>query len=606
MDVSLALSLGAALIAGLPADVDLAPRTPVPKSPVVAEPLPDRPDLSLAQRLNVKFIDAAQARADDGSVMSRTGHDLDAVREVAVRHDLTFHPMVELSEEAHDAFRARVSSRSGTEQPDLLGILRIDVDDPTPQRLVAIGGELQALDAVEYVHVETVGVPPPGDIAPPTPDLSGMQGYHGPNPGLDVDYAITQGATGNGIRISDCEYGWVYSHEDLVDIDLHPEPGQTPHPNVQSFGWDEHGTAVVGETSAVVNAYGCRGIAPAAEVYTYPEWTLEGGFRRLAAITNAIAASDVGDIVLLEMQTGAGGPAELDPSIHLVCTMGVQAGVVVVGAAGNGNQNLDSGSYQSYQNLGDSGAIIVGAGTANTAHDKLSFSTFGQRVNVQGWGTAVFTLGYGSFTAYGGDKNQRYTDDFGGTSSASPFIAASAALLQQLAVDQHGETIDPLDLRDHLIATGIPQGSGGPIGPFPDLKAAIDGLDSLFPLAPWTDLGGGLAGTAGTPKLTGGGTLQAGTPFSLELTDARPLAVAALIVGTSQVDLQFYGGTLIPSPDFIVVFPQTSATGTLPLGGSTPAGIAPSSSLYFQYWIDDPVAVLGLAGSNGLRATAAP
>lgn len=279
---------------------------------------------------------------------------------------------------------------------------------------------------------------------------------------------------------------------------IHPEPGQTPVPQVGGLGWDEHGIAVLGETSASWNAYGCSGVAPGAAIYTYSEWTTQSGQRRLAAITNAVNDSSAGDVVLLEMQTVAFGnnygPAELDPSIRLVCKLGVDAGVVVVGAAGNGNQNLDSSTYQSYMNAGDSGAILVGAGAPSTSHDKLSFSTYGSRINVQGWGESVFTLGYGTFAAYGGDKKQRYTAVFNGTSSASPFIASSCAVLQQAANDLFGAPVDPKELRQHLIDTGIPQGSGGHIGPFPNLKRAIDELVNLAPPTAWIDLGSGLAG----------------------------------------------------------------------------------------------------------------
>ena len=59
----------ASLTPTLPAQA-LAPRTPVEKVPVEVAPLPDRPDLPLDQRLNVKFVDAAQVRAIDGTLPS--------------------------------------------------------------------------------------------------------------------------------------------------------------------------------------------------------------------------------------------------------------------------------------------------------------------------------------------------------------------------------------------------------------------------------------------------------------------------------------------------------------------------------------------------------
>ena len=69
--------------------------------------------------------------------------------------------------------------------------------------------------------------------------------------------------------------------------------------------------------------------------------------------------------------------------------------MIVVAAAGNGNQDLDGSLYNFYSNRGDSGAIIVGSGSASSSHRKISSSTFGSRVDVQAWGETVFTTGYG-------------------------------------------------------------------------------------------------------------------------------------------------------------------------------------------------------------------
>src|SRR4029078_9364840 len=100
---------------------------------------------------------------------------------------------------------------------------------------------------------------------------------------------------------------------------------------------------------------------------------------------------------------------------------------------GNGNKNLDGSAFSDYTSWGDSGAIIVGAGTDDVEHAKLSFSTFGSRVNVQGWGQNVFSLGYGSFAQYGGDPNQKYADAFNGTSAAAGIVADAAGLLEGFA-----------------------------------------------------------------------------------------------------------------------------------------------------------------------------
>lgn len=256
------------------------------------------------QRLIVKFDDAALARATEaGGLASRGGADLTGVAEVAQTNALHFSPLIQLPELLLRNLEDRAAARSGVAQPDLAGLMIVHLPPGAARTLPEVGELLSDLDEVEFAYLQTLQVPPPYDIPPDTPNLVALQTYRGPDPGLNFDAAWEAGAQGQGMRLSDCEYGWVYDHEDLNEIDLHLEPGQTIDPDVYAYGWAEHGTAVVGETSAMVNAYGCSGLVPQAEVYTYPEWTVEEGYRRVTCITHAIANSDPGDVVLLEMQT---------------------------------------------------------------------------------------------------------------------------------------------------------------------------------------------------------------------------------------------------------------------------------------------------------------
>ncbi len=510
--VSLHLSGSAALA--------LQERMPLPSEPLVIH-------AEFEQRLVVKFADHVRARVE-GTLVSRTGADLAAARHAAESRGIRFEPLIRLPESRLLDLEARARANSGRAQPDLAGMMIAVTPDAQGATLLDAAEALSDLPAVEWVSLECVGTPPPFDIPPTTSDYSGNQGYRAGNPGIDSDYAWAQGITGQGIRISDCEYGWNPTHEDFNDIDLHLEPGQTIHPDVIAYGWHEHGTAVLGETSATVDGYGCSGMAHGAEVYTYPEWTVEEGWRRTACITSAIANSGAGDIVILEMQAnGAGGgygPAELDLSVWTVVKAGADAGVIVVGAAGNGSQNLDSAPYEPYMNRGDSGAIIVGAGTNNTAHSTLSFSTYGSRVNLQGWGTGVFSTGYGSYDSGGGDPNQYYTSGFNGTSSATPIVSAACALMQSYMLQTHGTLMSPAMLRQHLIDTGWPQGAGGHIGPFVNLQAAFEtqlvGIGDM----PW---GGGDAPKLGNHP----NPFTSATTLSFEL--ARPAGVRLAIYDLS-------------------------------------------------------------------------
>lgn len=584
----------------------LIPRAPLPQRPVVARPFGDVTGAQAAimrHRLTVKFADAVRARVDaDGLPTSTSGADLSAVRELAISEGLTFAPLLDLPAETLARLETRAAARTGRAQPDLAGMTKVARDDDSPSELERIGAALQQLAAVEYAYIQTLGTPPPGDIAPTTPDLSGFQSYTGAGPGMNADHANGLGYDGAGVRLTDCEYGWVASHEDLVDVDLNPEPGQTPVPTVAQNGWDEHGTAVIGTIVSPDNGYGVSGMARGVEMATYPEWTVEGGSRRSACIASAAADSEPGDVVLLEMQSGGAGgfaPAEFDSNVFVVTRNAVDGGVIVVAAAGNGNQDLDSPAYANYMAMGDSGAIIVGAGTANNAHNKLSFSTYGSRVNVQGWGESVFTLGYGSFAQYGGDANQAYTAGFNGTSSASPFVATACALVQSYSLATVGMPMSPEGMRSLLSATGVPQGSGGNIGPFVDVEAAID--DFVFEGNPWTDLGGGLPGWFGlTPLYTTGGSLVAGEQVTHTLSIARPSSPASFVVGLSAIDAPFKGGVLVPSPDLVVML-STGLSGGATLQAAWPAGVPAGTAFYHQWWIVDPAGAQGFSASNAIQ-----
>ncbi len=435
-------------------------------------------------RLLVKFGDDLQMRAiPSGNLQSLTKADIIGLQQFVASKQMRFSQLIRLSDDKIEFLQNRGAERSGIAQPDLRSMMTIAVDGAGTNDLLALGKELQQRPEVEWVYIEHLGVPPPGDIPPSTPSFVNLQTYRGPDPGMSVDHLWTRGGLGQGIRLSDCEYGWNASHEDLNDINLHLEPGQTPDPSVHTNEYDEHGTAAMGIAAAPANGYGIDGIAVNATIYTYPEFTIEEGYRRTTCIAHAIANSSAGDVVLLEMQaTGPGGdygPAELDPSVWTTVKNGTDAGVIVVAAAGNGAQNLDSAPYDEYRSRGDSKAIIVGAGTANIQHLPTSFTTYGARVNVHAFGWDAFSLGYGDYAQIGGDPNQRYTW-FSGTSSASALTAPSCAALQSRAVQVLGRRLTPLEMRQILMDTGIPQGAGWHIGPALDLRKASERLCSYL------------------------------------------------------------------------------------------------------------------------------
>jgi len=121
--------------------------------------------------------------------------------------------------------------------------------------------------------------------------------------------------------------------------------------------------------------------------------------------------------------------------------------------------------------------------------------------------------------------------------------------------------------------------------------------------APWTNLGFGLGGTT-LPRLTGTGTLAAGSSGSLALASAPPFSLAALFISFIGASAPFKGGTLVPVPFAMHISLFTNAAGKITLPWpSFPAGLPAGTNLYFQYALQDGMAPAGVALSNAVKGT---
>ena len=120
--------------------------------------------------------------------------------------------------------------------------------------------------------------------------------------------------------------------------------------------------------------------------------------------------------------------------------------------------------------------------------------------------------------------------------------------------------------------------------------------------SPWHFEGYALAGVAGPPLLAGTGTLATGSPGTLALTHAKPSAFTVLFISLAGATAPFKCGTLVPVPVSLQIPLFTNGAGNLPLGWAAwPGGLA-GLSLHFQYAVQDPAALCGVALSNALRA----
>ncbi|HCA06784.1 S8 family peptidase [Chryseobacterium sp.] len=377
---------------------------------------------------------------------------------------------------------SKANGNSGESVEKLRRIFKVNTPLQNNEDAEKLARTLERFPEVEYVSVmsSTPIEPPFVKAFVATPDLESLQTYLNDNPGINAKYAWSRGITGQNIRIRDVEYGFYKTHEMLSNQNsIQLEPGYSPNAGLANNNYRDHGTAVVSILGSVKDNIGLSGAAySASQIKGYMEWTTVG-YNRASAVSRSINASQAGDIILYEMQTGGKDgqycPAEYDSVIWDLTKAATDSGIIIIAAAGNGNQNLDDPFYAAYRARGNSGAIIVGAGSPNTTHSKLSFSTFGNRVDVQGWGSNVLAAGYGSYQKYDNDNNRTY-NYFSGTSSATPVVASAATLIQSYYYQTTGQYLTPSAMKNLLISTGIPQGGtvvNQKIGPFPNVKNAI-------------------------------------------------------------------------------------------------------------------------------------
>lgn len=399
-------------------------------------------------------------------------------------------PLFTRPETALNEDRLTASARSGQPMPDLRGWRRVRVRGARraiDRALVELRARAEVMSAFEAPTPELPFMPgstTASDSCPVrTPPYHERQGYLRPAPaGIDAASAwARRGGRGDAVWFADIEGAWNTAHEDLP-ADRITAIGRP----IRSRDWEMHGTAVLGEVLSRENDLGMVGIAPnVARIITSSVADVSAA----AAIDLAQAELRPGDVLLIELHSiGPRArylPMEFWDDVFEVVQIASARGVVIVEAAGNGAEDLDHEAYKGKfdRRKRDSGAIMVGAGAPAadgwTDRSRLDFSNYGSRVDLQGWGRMVATLDYGDLQ--GCDATRRkYTEVFGGTSSASPIVAGAALLVESVVKTEKGCPLSPHDLRALLVETGSPQTDGphGPakqhIGPRPDLSGAIE------------------------------------------------------------------------------------------------------------------------------------
>ena len=322
-------------------------------------------------RITVKFKDGLKVRlrqgmlTDNGTGALAGAAERGALQAVSRGQWQRSYPVDELR---LDQLRASAEQSLNRQIADLN--LQYELLLPAGLSAAAAIDMFNALECVELAQAMPKPVP-----LPLPPNFQSSQVYlNAAPPGIDALGAwSSSGVTGAGIRIADIEYSWNFSHQDLPAVTFLGPAGIDP------FGDTNHGTAVLGEVGAKNHGWGTTGISHNSSLYVAAANTA-AGYNVGAAILTAAAAMSAGDVIIIEQQTSgpAGGsnyvPVEWFSPTYSAIVTAVGNGIVVVEAAGNGNQNLDGPSFSTgngghwpFLPQNDSGAIIDGARAGRAA-----------------------------------------------------------------------------------------------------------------------------------------------------------------------------------------------------------------------------------------------
>lgn len=252
-------------------------------------------------------------------------------------------------------------------------------------------------------------------------------------------YGATGGIRGTGIKIAIVDDGLQHTHPDLSanadtindfdwndgDFDPSPSPG------------DAHGTSCAGVAGARGNnSLGVSGTAPEASLV---------GLRLIAGastdLTESQAMSHLPNIVQISsnswgpIDTGQGldkpGPLTLAAFANAAANGRNGKGTIFTWAGGNGGRNDDNSNYDSYANS----IYTIAVGAIDSSGNRSTYSEPGANLVVvapsSGAALGITTTdligadGYNNSNGVAGN----FTDDFGGTSSATPAVSGAIALM---------------------------------------------------------------------------------------------------------------------------------------------------------------------------------
>ncbi len=252
---------------------------------------------------------------------------------------------------------------------------------------------------------------------------------------INVESVWAGGNMGAGIHVAIVDDGLEADHVDLVDNVIAARNHDYTGQGGVYDPFETHGTAVAGLVAARDNDLGVRGVAPRASIFAY-NLIARGG---LTSANEASAMYKSEDAAITAVSNNSWGtppnglPIPASSTWERAVSRGVSEGfggkgIVYVWSGGNGHESVHNDS-----NLdGRANYYAVIAACAVGYDDKRSaYSELGANL----WVCAPSSSGRGLQGITTTDIPDRYRDNFGGASAATPIVTGVVALVRAANTD---------------------------------------------------------------------------------------------------------------------------------------------------------------------------
>jgi len=259
-----------------------------------------------------------------------------------------------------------------------------------------------------------------------------------------------KGHKGEGVKLAIIDDGFDLNHEDLAGRFLQGKDfndgDDLPMPGAQ----DAHGTCCAGVAGANTgNGLGVAGACPDCDIIPIRMNMTSMGSLDQGAIETFTWAADQGAMIMSNSwgPPDNGGAMDMgqvlkDLVTNLTATGRDGKGIIILFAAGNGNESIETDGFASNPN-------VFAIGASNASGKRCSYSDFGMSLDFMapsndvdssggdGWsGSYVDGIWSTDNTSGGyvpgqlqGDDSGKYVSEFGGTSSACPLAAGITGLV---------------------------------------------------------------------------------------------------------------------------------------------------------------------------------